>query len=138
MANCHLILCPALAVPMINLSLRLIAVHGKGDLCGRPAIKPPSINPREGRTGEGSSRDQLAAEQRPPRLINTATQERGRSSGLADGFDLARLDGTYAVLRLSAETEQRPEVKFRSGCWWMLAVNQVLLLLGNTSQQAHQ
>lgn len=75
----------------------------------------------------------MTGEQRPPRLINTATQERGRSSGLADGFDLARLDGTYAVLRLSAETEQRPEVKFRSGCWWMLAVNQVLLLLGNTS-----
>lgn len=49
----------------------------------------------------------MTAEQRPPRLINTATQERGRSSGLADGFDLARLDGTYAVLRLSAETEQR-------------------------------
>lgn len=45
LANCHLILCPALAVPMINLSLRLIAVHGKGDLCGRPAIKAPSINP---------------------------------------------------------------------------------------------
>lgn len=66
------------------------------------------------------------------------TGEGKESSGLADGFDLARLDGTYAVLRLSAETEQRPEVKFRSGCWWMLAVNQVLLLLGNTSQQAHQ
>lgn len=40
-----MILCPAPAAPMINPSLRLIAVHGKGDLRGRPAIKAAGVDP---------------------------------------------------------------------------------------------
>lgn len=76
----------------------------------------------------------MTGEQRPLLLINTATQERGRSSGLVEGFDLASLDGMYAVLCLVAEMEQRLEVKFRSSGLRMLVVNQVQLLLENTFQ----
>lgn len=43
----------------------------------------------------------------------------GGGSGLADGFDLAPLDGTNAVLRLAAETERRRSSSGAAagGCW---------------------
>lgn len=62
----------------------------------------------------------------------------GGGSGLAVGFDLAPLDGTNAG-SASGGGDGAAAVKFRSGCWWVLAVNRVLLLLlGDASQQANQ